>query len=198
MNLLNIIWGVIFEGVDPALILAGQIYLLFIGTGICFTGIGLFMDLFDDTLESSLGIFEGLTNIFETGDDIVGFHGFGGLTIGSFVTSFGAVGLTLTIYNIGPMISGPVSLITSAIMSVIVFKIAASVFCEANISINEKNIIGQKAIVKVGIQKNGIGSITFNKNGIRTILAVSDNDIKKGTEVTITKIVGTKAYVISD
>ena len=195
MDLLTALLSIIFEGVDPSLLLAGYIYLSFIGLGLGFTIMGLFLDVFDDLLDSVLGIFEGVVDVLESGESVMDFHGLGGLTIGSFSTSFGAVGLFMTIHNISPMISAPSSALISFIMSFIIFKVGCIVFREATLSTSNKELIGQEALVTVKIPAGGVGKIQFSNRGIRSLIAISGEDIEVGSIVTIIKIIGTEAFV---
>lgn len=197
MDILTTLLSVIFEGVDPSLLLAGQIYLSFIALGLSFTIAGLFIDFFDDILDSTLGIFDGLTDIFDSGDDVIGFHGLGGLTIGSFISCFGATGLLLTIYNIQPIVSAPTSAFISLLLSFIVFKVACSIFTESTVTSKQSDLLNQEAIVTVQIPSNGVGSIRYTRNGTHSMLAITSKNksIDRNQSVKIVKLVGTKAFV---
>jgi membrane protein implicated in regulation of membrane protease activity len=192
MDMLSMLFG----GINPTLLLAAELYFILICIGLGFTLMGLFLDFFNDAIDSIMGAFEGITDLLDMGEGVVSFHGLGGLTVGSFLSSFGAIGLIMTIYlDAQPVISAPISIVSSVIISFVVFKGASMIFTEASISTLDSELIGTEATVIVRIPEGGTGSIQFSKDGIRTICASSNRDIDIGEVVEIIRIVGTKALV---
>lgn len=185
---------VIFGDLDPSLFFGAQLYMLSLGISVGIIVIGLIIDFFDDLLE---GAVEGVTELLSL--DFVAdmpSHGFGGLVIGAFFAAFGATGLVLTNLEVQTIYSAPLSAITSATISAIVFLVARMVFTEATTTHTSDDLIGREATVVVKVPFGGVGQIQLtHPQGVITLTAVGEADIPAGRTVTITKIVGSKAYV---
>ena len=199
MDIIGLVLKTILGEIDPELYFASTVYLFFMSVGLLFIIGSLVLDFLGDFFDSLLGgigsIAESLSIISSATQADSGFGGFGGVTIGSFITSFGAIGLYLTGFEIYPMVSSPIALTMSSIIAFLVFRVASSIFTDASISVTKELIVGKKATVTVKIPKGKTGNISYEYKGMHQILATAERDINKGEVVTIRDVVGNKAIV---
>ncbi|MCL5038155.1 MAG: NfeD family protein [Chloroflexi bacterium] len=131
----------------------------------------------------------------------VHFAPFSPITMSSFISSFGAIGLiTLKGFSMSPGISILVSVVSSSLIAVIVYTVFYRFFImsQASSVVDGESLIGITAEIITPVPGGGIGEIAYNTKGSRmTAMAKSVNgeDMKKGEAVIIDRIVGSTCYI---
>ncbi|MCD6309874.1 MAG: NfeD family protein [Candidatus Eremiobacteraeota bacterium] len=129
------------------------------------------------------------------------FAPFSPVTLSSFISSFGAVGLiTLKGFHMAPGLSITVSVITSVLIAIIVYTVFYRFFImsQASSVVERTTLSGIIAEIITPIPAGGVGEIAYTKKGSRkTSMAksVDGKEISKGSAVTIEQVVGSTCYV---
>jgi membrane protein implicated in regulation of membrane protease activity len=175
------------------LIVYGIIFLL----GLLITGVSFFADILGDAVEGALnGVGNALEGISSLGGafDGVSFHGFGTFTLGAFCTTFGGAGvyLLLAYPDISPFVLVPASLLISLAITLVSTYVMSKVFSNSPQSIRKlRDFIGKEGVVTVEIKGAGDkGEVLFVDGSHKSLLAVSDENLPKGTNVIVTELNG--------
>jgi membrane protein implicated in regulation of membrane protease activity len=180
------------------LIVFGIIFLI----GLLITGISFFADILGDAVEGAInGVSNALDGISSLGGafDGVSFQGFGTFTLGAFCTTFGGVGvyLLLAYPGISPFVLVPASLLISLVITIASTYVMSKVFSNSPASIRKlRDFVGKEGVVTVEIKGSGdMGEVLFADGSHKTLLAVSDESLPKGTNVIVTELNGDKVKV---
>lgn len=175
------------------LLVFGAIFLL----GLLITVISFFADILGDVVDGALeGVGNALDVIPSLGGafDSVSFQGFGTFTLGAFCTTFGGAGvyLLLAYPDISPFVLVPVSLVLSLVITVTSTYVMSRVFSNSPGSIRKlKDFVGKEGVVTVEIKGAGDkGEVLFVDGSHKSLLAVSDENLPKGTNVIVTGLTG--------
>ncbi|MFA5132836.1 MAG: NfeD family protein [Candidatus Paceibacterota bacterium] len=175
------------------LLVFGIIFLM----GLLITVVSFFADILGDALEGVLeGVGNALDGISLLGDafDGVSFHGFGTFAMGAFCTTFGGAGvyLLLAYPEMSPFVLVPASLFISLAITVSSTYLMSKVFSNSPSSIRKlRDFIGKEGVVTVEIKGAGDkGEVLFVDGSHKSLLAVSDESLPKGTNVIVAGLCG--------
>lgn len=122
------------------------------------------------------------------------------ITIVSFLTVFGGVGIIGSKYNISPVLLFIIAMVSGLTVAFILYKfVVIPLYKAQNTSaVSRKSLIGTKAVVITPIYENGFGTISYVVNGSKCNAPaqhVAKKAIKQGEEVIIYEIKDNVFYV---
>lgn len=122
------------------------------------------------------------------------------ITIVSFLTVFGGIGVIGSEHGISPVILFIIAFVSALIVSFILYKfVVVPLYKAQNTSaVSRKSLVGTRAIVITPIYENGFGTISYVVNGSKynaPAQHVGKKAIKQGEEVIIYEIKDNVFYV---
>lgn len=122
------------------------------------------------------------------------------ITVVSFITVFGGVGIMTLQKNMSIILSLVISVFSAYVVSFLLYKfIITPLYRAQNTSAHsQKDLVGTPAIVKASILENGFGQISYVVNGNTYDSPAKHKNgeyVKKGTNVLIVKIENNVYYV---
>lgn len=182
---------------------------LFLAYVICF-GVGVLFTLVSAVMAGAFGGHdvsghEGAGGHAEAGidpQDMPGFSALSPTTIASFITAFGGLGMVFTRIEktSSPWISVPLAAVGAFVIAALVLTLFRTVFrtTQASSEAHISKLIGTTGTIITPIPVDGVGELAYVSGGSRyTAPARSDGgeEVRSGSSVRITRIVGSQFYV---